>query len=152
MAENLSHFPHGSDWSQIASTVNLLCEQLSRVASREEGRIEYESHLKLVRQIRRWRRARSNSLGGDLFGEPAWDMLLELYALALEQQKVSVSSICLTSGVPPTTALRWLEKLQQSGFVEREDDPLDGRRTWIRLSRWGLARMREYFETVRASR
>lgn len=138
--------PH---WSQVASTIAQLHSQVLQLARLPEAPAFGTDHLATVRQICRLRRARAKLLGSaELFGEPAWDMLLELYAVALEQRKVSVSGICFASGAPFTTALRWLEKLHESGFVERQNDELDARRIWVRLSDCGLSRMRMYFEAM----
>ncbi len=84
----------------------------------------------------------------ELFADPAWDMLLELYALHLEQRRVSVSSLCIAAYVPPTTALRWVAKLEEEGLASRTEDATDGRRTWIELSEEGIERMQRYFETL----
>lgn len=43
----------------------------------------------------------------DLFGEPAWDMIVDLFIAAEENKTVSVSSLCIDASVPMTTVLRW---------------------------------------------
>lgn len=83
-----------------------------------------------------------------LFSDPAWDILLELYAVHLEQQRTSITSVCAASGVPTTTALRWVAKLEQDGLIIRTDDPLDARRSWIALTSDGVERMRSFFENL----
>jgi hypothetical protein len=103
-----------------------------------------------VRDMLRARRLREDFLPGDLFADPAWDMLLDLLAARLEQERVSVSSLCIASAVPPTTALRWIRTLTEQGFVQRQADPQDGRRIFIALaddtfealSRWFTASRR----------
>lgn len=87
-----------------------------------------------VRDLLRARRLREELLPGDLFADPAWDMLLDLLAARLEQERVSVSSLCIASAVPPTTALRWIRTLTEKGFVQRQADPHDGRRVFIALT------------------
>lgn len=86
-----------------------------------------------------------------LFADPAWDMLLELYTAQLEQKRVSVSSLGIASGVPPTTALRWIAELQKDGFITKSKDPLDARRTFVELSRVGSRAMRDYLASLPAS-
>lgn len=83
-----------------------------------------------------------------LFADPAWDMLLELYAAQLEQKRVSVSSLGIASGVPPTTALRWIAELQKDGFITKSKDPLDARRTFVELSTVGSRAMRDYLASL----
>lgn len=87
-----------------------------------------------VRDMLRARRMRADFLPGDLFADPAWDMLLDLLAARLEQERVSVSSLCIAAAVPPTTALRWIRKLTDEGLVKRKADPHDGRRVFITLA------------------
>ena len=87
-----------------------------------------------VRDLLRARRLRDEYLPGELFADPAWDMLLDLLAARLEQERVSVSSLCIASAVPPTTALRWIRTLTDKGFVHRQADPHDGRRVFITLT------------------
>jgi DNA-binding MarR family transcriptional regulator len=100
-----------------------------------------------VRAILKARRDREKYFSADLFADPAWDMLLELYATALGQRRISVSSLCMGSGVPATTALRWITALEKRQLIIRRDDPLDGRRVFVELSQGGLNAMHAYFET-----
>ncbi|WP_158703069.1 MarR family winged helix-turn-helix transcriptional regulator [Allosphingosinicella vermicomposti] len=90
--------------------------------------------MRKVRTYIRTRRLREQLLPGDLFGEPAWDILVDLYAADLEQKKVSISSACIAASVPATTALRWLNRLIAYGLVTKTDDQVDARRTYVRLS------------------
>jgi hypothetical protein len=87
----------------------------------------------LARHLLAERREREDTLG-DLFGEPAWDMLLDLFAAHEEQVKISVSSLCIAAAVPSTTALRWISVLHERGHLIRRGDPRDGRRVWVELS------------------
>ncbi len=61
-------------------------------------------------------------------------MMLDLYASQVEGQQIGVTSACLAAGVPSTTALGWLVKLQQRGLVWRKADPRDGRRAFLGLA------------------
>ena len=106
------------------------------------------SHVRAIRAVQSARRRRDALFGTELFADPAWDMLLELYAVHIEQQRVSVSSLCIAAYVPATTALRWVAKLEQEGLAVRVDDPRDARRTWIELSEAGIARMQRYFDLL----
>lgn len=105
----------------------------------------------LVRAIQAWRRDRAAIFPAELFSDPAWDILLELYALHLEQQRTSVSSVCAASAVPASTALRWITKLEHEGLIVRSEDPLDARRSWIALSSDGVDRMRTFFGALPAA-
>lgn len=88
-----------------------------------------------IRALLRARRLRDQFLPGELFADPAWDMILDLLAARLAGQRVSVSSLCIAAAVPPTTALRWIRQLTERGVFARIDDPADGRRVFIELTR-----------------
>ena len=94
------------------------------------------------------RRARDLIFGANLFDDPAWDILLQAYLARLDQERLSITALCHASAVPSTTALRWLNKLEQEGWLSRRNDPLDGRRSWIELSDKGQATMDRYWSAV----
>lgn len=97
-----------------------------------------------VRSFIKARATRRHFFNEQLFADPAWDMLLELYALKCENVRISVSKLSLAAGVPGTTALRWIDRLEAEQLIFRKDDPLDGRRIWVELSDKGLETMRAY--------
>lgn len=103
------------------------------------------------REVRRMiaaRQARSRFFDGELFADPAWDMMLDLTAAHGEKASVSVTSLCIAAGVPATTALRWLKQMVESGIFERVNDPEDRRRAFIKLSEKSLDAMARYFEAI----
>jgi hypothetical protein len=100
---------------------------------------------RLVRRIIRQRQLRARFFDGDLFADPAWDMLLDLTAARAEHTRVSVTSLCIAAGVPPTTALRWIGQLTEAGLFERIEDDTDRRRAFIALSEKAADAMARYF-------
>lgn len=98
-----------------------------------------------VRRIIRERRMRDELFPADLFADPAWDMLLDLYAAKLDRARVSVSSLCIAAAVPATTALRWIKTLSDTGIFRREADQHDGRRIFVALSDQATDAMHRYF-------
>jgi len=102
-----------------------------------------------IRQIVRARRLRDRYVGSGLFEDPAWDMMLDLYAAHLERAHVSVSSLCIAAAVAPTTALRWIARLTEAGLFERRPDPFDRRRAFMSLTERGLDAMRRYVSMAR---
>lgn len=98
-----------------------------------------------IRAIQKARRRREMIFGPELFADPAWDLLLELFAAELEQVRVSVSDACNAAAVPATTALRWIHTLQDTGWITRSPDPLDRRRIHLALTPRGSSKMNEYF-------
>lgn len=97
-----------------------------------------------LRGMIRARRARTQYFPGDLFADPAWDILLDLMAARLEGKQVSVSSLCIAAAVPATTALRWIKSMTDAGLLERRADPADGRRVFIDMSDAAATSMRTY--------
>jgi len=66
--------------------------------------------------------------------DPAWDMVLDLYVAEGVGRPVSVSDLALAAAVPRSTGLRWVALLVEEGHLERECDPHDGRRSFVKLS------------------
>ena len=104
----------------------------------------------VLREIIRQRQLRASFFEGELFADPAWDMLLDLTAARAEGNEVCVSSLCIASGVPATTALRWIGQMTEAGLFERLPDPADRRRAIIRLSGSAEEAMCAYFTRVGA--
>ncbi len=107
---------------------------------------------KYVRNIIKARRLREQYFVAELFADPAWDILLDLMAAHLENRLVSVSSLCIAACVPPTTALRWVRTMTESGILIRRADITDGRRVFITLSQETIAGLIGYFANVRRQR
>lgn len=101
-----------------------------------------------IRSIIKQRRNRDHFFGAEMFADPAWDILLHLYAAYLSQHRMSVGALCDGAAVPPTTALRWLAQLEEKGFIERRQDPIDGRRYFVSLTVTARESMESYFRTV----
>lgn len=125
-----------------------LCGEIRRVAlelERAAGieiREAAEVSAARVRALLRARRGRCVYFDSGLFADPAWDMMLDLLAARLERRAVSVSSLCLASGVAQTTALRWIGLLVSRGLIVRRRDCSDGRRVLVTLSEGAATRMR----------
>ena len=106
---------------------------------------------KAVRRMLKARRARADFFDSDLFADPAWDILLELYATELAQRRMSVSNVCDASDVPATTALRWIKALEDRCLLQRRQDPHDGRRTFIELTKQASRLMESFLQRVPAA-
>jgi DNA-binding MarR family transcriptional regulator len=104
-----------------------------------------------VRSAIRARRLRDQFFGATLFEDPGWDMLLDLYAAQLERTRVSVSSLCIAAAVAPTTALRWIARMTDTGLFERRPDLLDRRRAFMVLSDRASEAMRGYIVATRGA-
>ncbi|MDC8753235.1 MarR family winged helix-turn-helix transcriptional regulator [Erythrobacter sp. sf7] len=106
-------------------------------------------YLALARLAYSLRRKRAAIFGNpELFGEPGWDILLDLYVAHAEGKPVSVSSACIGSAAPATTGLRWLGILADEGLIVRENDAEDNRRVLVRLTRTGITAMERFFDEM----
>jgi DNA-binding MarR family transcriptional regulator len=90
------------------------------------------------------RRRRDRLFNPSLLGEPAWDILLDLFVAKVEARRISVTSACIASNVPPTTALRWLTILIEHELIYRVDDEFDQRRSWVALTEKGFGLLTTY--------
>lgn len=85
------------------------------------------------------RRRREHIAGtGGMFGEPAWDILLELFIAAREGRRVTRGNVHAGAEVPQTIAQRWVSILENRGLVIGEGD-------YIGLSATTCAGMADYF-------
>ncbi|MFN3676553.1 MAG: hypothetical protein ACK4TC_11270 [Sphingomonas pseudosanguinis] len=94
------------------------------------------------------RASRRKYLRADLFAEPYWDMLLDLYAARLKGRRVAVTSLCIASNVPSTTALRHIADMVDKGEIIRSADPVDRRRAFVRLSDETFARITDWISSI----
>lgn len=100
----------------------------------------------LIREFMSFRRKRDAMFPHLSGGDATWIVLLELYLAHIEQRSESISSLCVASGAPSTTALRYIRAMTDDGLLIRADDPDDGRRVFVALSPAGLARMEKLFD------
>lgn len=77
--------------------------------------------------------------------EPAWRMLIDLYVQAAQDRQVNVTSACIASGRPMTTALRALDSLECAGLACRRENNADGRGHFIEVTENGSAAVEALF-------
>ncbi len=128
-----------------------MAEQLDGVApatgGKRDGPVSDHRYLTdlIARSLYRDRRLRGDIFPCPrLFGEPAWDILLDLYIAQREGKTVSVTSACIGAAAPTTTALRYLNRLENLELVRRLGDPGDGRRALLRLSEKAIGLVERY--------
>jgi DNA-binding MarR family transcriptional regulator len=79
-----------------------------------------EDHILSVLLVRRGRIA---VLGEQLFSDPAWDILLELYAARLGERQMSVADLSVATGTPPSVTARWVSLLEGRGLLLTRTGP-----------------------------
>lgn len=107
---------------------------------------------RLASGIYRARRRRDKMLDGELFGEPAWDMMLALYCLPQRGERLGVTSLCYAANVAQTTGLRVQTALAERGLIERRQEPSDARRQLISLTEKGRMLLEGYLASLFRSR
>lgn len=141
--------PESIDTAAAVSSITSILSNRSRLASQ----ISDEELARYASQVYTTRRKRDRRIGERFFGEPSWDILLDLFIQRQRGAAVSVTSACLASASPATTGHRWLGLLEDAGIVARYPDPHDGRVSLVRLTDQGWEIMRnvlaEHMEVTR---
>lgn len=150
--------------AQLNAEIARLAELLARLTPHETGSatfgdrrlgftglppVAHPVRAESIRHVIRARRLRDRFFGAGLFEDPAWDMLLDLFAAQLEDIQVSVSSLCIAAAVAPTTALRWIGRLTDAGLLARHADPRDRRRANVTLTAVALDGFHRYLAALR---
>lgn len=112
--------------------------------------LEDENGARFIRSIIEMRRRRADHAALAQSAEPAWDIMLDIYACAIERIDLSVTAVGIAAGIAPATAQRWIKKLAALGVIERLADPRDRRRKLVRLSPAALAAMHHWQTEARA--
>jgi DNA-binding MarR family transcriptional regulator len=97
-----------------------------------------EDHILSVLLVRR---ARSAILGEQLFSDPAWDILLELYAARLGEREVSLEDVARAIDTPESTVTRWVRALEERGLVHSRIDLDEAHEVWISLTDEGADKL-----------
>lgn len=71
---------------------------------------------------------------GPLCTNANWDMLLALYIADIEGCAVYQSALCLSAGIPDSSAHRWTAKLAVLGVLDRQLDDRDKRRIIVTMT------------------
>ena len=149
--QNIDEFPYRTDAQGQLDRLQSELDQLKAHLAGHKlqgGGSATSNHVRIAIWTRR---ERERLFGNDLFFDPAWDILLELYHTQTTHQRIAISELGRAAAIPPTTTLRWVDKLEESGWVIRQPDPLDRRRVFVELSRQGTNLMEVYFARLQTS-
>jgi hypothetical protein len=139
--------------------ISRICKELDQIIRRQPRSItgqavelasspEHGDLVALAKSLIAERSLRARCFTELDFGEPIWDILLDLYVSGFSSRRVSVSSACIASNVPATTALRYISVLTGQGVLIRVLDKSDARRVFLILSESACQAMREYLRRV----
>ena len=136
------------NYKVMAQAMREMAEQLDGSAADPEPCQGHVKFATLAAAVHGERLRRMRFFPPDLLGEPAWDLLLDLF-VALHGNKLrSVKEGCLAANVPEATAMRYIDALVGQGLIVRRRDKLDARRKFLCLTDEGNRRMLEYFCSI----
>lgn len=99
------------------------------------------AELRLLQWLRDVDEQRQRSLSNVLEPDATWNMLAELLRARITKRRVSVTSLCLASRAPVTSALRRIDRLLAEGLITHTLDPKDRRRKYVELTGEGANRV-----------
>lgn len=102
--------------------------------SRAEREIRDRDAVSIARAILEDRKQRSQIFNRGMFGEPAWELLLNLYIMDKQGPRLTIGGLVQIAGVAQATALRWLDYLKVQGLITREEHPTDSRTAIVTLT------------------
>ena len=117
--------------------------EISMSAGYRDDRAQDEMLAGVAKSILRGRQARSLFISSHLFGDPAWDMLLALFAYAALGQKVGLLELSGVAKVSVESGKRWAEALASEDLVTIDDSAPDSKGRSIELTEGGRAAMRQ---------
>jgi FixJ family two-component response regulator/DNA-binding MarR family transcriptional regulator len=141
-----------SRWARLATQYRLarLAEpHRSSAASdgTEPRQPSVEELQKFATALLKARQTRAKYFNPQILSGPAWGMLIDLTAAGLKGEALPTSSVCATSGVSFSTALRHVAQLVDAGLVRRAGDPSDKRRTLLQIEPEALDLMVRYLSS-----
>lgn len=152
LSENKISTLNGS--RDVAKRMQTVAEEIGRIArilnnggNHCDNSIGYSE---IARGIYHFRREREKHISG-IFGEPAWDILLELFINRCKNSNVTVKAVQISSNVPPTTSLRWIRILEKEGLLEKDRDAFDSRVRLVKLTDHGFSLMKLILSEYKSS-
>lgn len=135
--------PASSPRPESAEPQNI-CEDHAHVS-------QVDNDAAFIRSIIRMRRRRADLPELVQSVEPAWDVMLDIYACMVEQVDLPITAVGIAAGLAPATTQRWVKKLAALDVVRRAPDPRDRRRILVRLTPAALTAMRLWHAEARAA-
>lgn len=94
------------------------------------------------------RLAREQYFHRELFGEPAWEILLALYVIEDAGARFTISKLAECIDSPLSTVVRWVKTLEEQSLVSRVQHPTDRRIVFVRLLDKGSTALDDYFRAM----
>ena len=104
---------------------------------------------KIAGEILLIRKAAKSYLGASALSEVAWNLMLVLFAFDENAKKLHIGSVAGHAGIPRSTALRWLTRLERCGLVSITAKEIDNRAMAVQLTPNGRTAMERSFVAAR---
>lgn len=136
----------GSNLAQLATQ----SERCSEASDHQPANVhsKYNLPIETVRDVIDARRLRTQFFDTRLLGEPAWDMLLELFHAEIAKHSISLTSLSVAASVPAATALRWIKVMIEADLVRFPAESSDARCEHVELSPMASKAMQKYFNAL----
>jgi DNA-binding MarR family transcriptional regulator len=109
-------------------------------ASRPELEYSPTSPVATAHRLIRFAVERADQLGGDLFANPAWSILLNVFIATELDRRATIESVAVAANLTESSAARWLNVLVQRGLLEIVESA-DGDRPLVRTTESGRRRL-----------
>lgn len=106
--------------------------------------------LHTAKQILERRRLRQTEFSAALFGESAWEMLLELYVEESSGASTTTTQLQAGPSSRSSTSARWLQKLEQEDLVSRRWHPVNHGTEFVELTNGAREALERYLLAVAA--
>ncbi|WP_230483516.1 hypothetical protein [Sphingomonas sp. Leaf21] len=119
-----------------------------------EAMVRHENEIRIApvdigQVVRAARQGIGQHFDASLFADPAFDMLLFVFLEEEAGRQVETSACYRASGVPRTTAVRWINMLVSLGMFESAPHPTDRRLALLSLSEPTREGMRQWLTALR---
>jgi DNA-binding MarR family transcriptional regulator len=103
-------------------------------STRAQRTIRQFHGVSVARAILEDRKRRAAIFNAGMFGEPAWELLLNLYVADQDGPRLTIGKLIQLAGTPQSTSLRWLDYLEDQGLIVRTEHPTDARTSFVLLT------------------
>jgi DNA-binding MarR family transcriptional regulator len=137
---------HEGDTARLNAAVAIVVQATARVAALS-GRYLPEAGVALravAERLYSERRRRDAQFPPDLFGEPAWDLLLALFMAQEDGRELDLTEAYAAAKIDPREGPALVNKLADAGLVLRSRTQRDKRCTSVVLTDHGADRMSDY--------
>ncbi|HYC94597.1 MAG TPA: MarR family transcriptional regulator [Sphingomicrobium sp.] len=133
---------------RLLADPELMAKFFPEFLSTPAGTKDRDTLISRARIVLSARRLRDRFFNRDMFGEPAWDILLMLYVSEQTSGRVTMTRLAEWVDVPLTTVVRWVKTLQEEQLVERQAHPTDRRTDFIVLLEKGRKALDSYLGII----